>query len=239
MARPADALETARHARRALDLDDEVDGAHVDAELQAGGGDQRGEPARLQFLLDGDALLARDAAVVRAHEFLAGQLVQPLGEALGQAPAVGEDDRAVMAADELEDPWVDRRPDARPEVRACRRTAGSILRREELADRRHVVDRDDHLELERLARAGVDDRDLAVRSDAAEEPRDRLERPLRGGQPDPLERGARPARPKRLETLEAERQMRTALGAGDGVDLVDDDVLDATEDLATALVSMR
>ena len=43
-------------------------------------------------------------------------------------------------------------------------------------------------ELERLARAGVDDRDLAARPDAAEEAGDRLERPLGGRQPDPLQR---------------------------------------------------
>jgi hypothetical protein len=31
---PADALETARHRRRRLDLHHQVDGAHVDAELE-------------------------------------------------------------------------------------------------------------------------------------------------------------------------------------------------------------
>ena len=42
------------------------------------------------------------------------------------------------------------------------------------------------------------------------------------------------ARPgsQRLEPLEAEREVRAALGAGDRVDLVDDDVLDVAEDLA-------
>ena len=112
----ADALETARNARRAFDLDDEVHGAHVDAELQAGRRDQRGEPARLEFLLDEDPLLAGDAAMVRADQFLAGELVQTLREPFGQSAAVGEDDRAAMAPDELEDPWMDRRPDAGPGV---------------------------------------------------------------------------------------------------------------------------
>ena len=82
---PADALEAARDARRALDLDDEVDGAHVDAELEAGRGDQRGEAAGLELLLDLEPLLAGDAAVVGPDELLAGQLVEPLGEPLARA----------------------------------------------------------------------------------------------------------------------------------------------------------
>ena len=36
----ADALQPARDRLRRLDLDHEVDGAHVDAELERGGGDQ-------------------------------------------------------------------------------------------------------------------------------------------------------------------------------------------------------
>ena len=190
VAGPADALQAARDARRALDLDDEVDGAHVDAELEAGRGDQRGEPAGLELLLDEDALLAGDAAVVGADQLLAGELVEPLREPLREPPAVGEDDRAAVAADQLEDPRVDRRPDAGAHVAARGGATRLLLEREDLAQRGHVVDRDDDLEIERLARAGVDDRHLAVRPGPAEEPGDRLERPLRGGQPDPLHRAS-------------------------------------------------
>ena len=43
-----------------------------------------------------EALLAGDAAVVGADELLAGQLVESMGEPLAEAPAVGEDDRAVV-----------------------------------------------------------------------------------------------------------------------------------------------
>ena len=109
-----------------------------------------------------------------------------------------------------------------------------LLRRDALAHRRHVLDRHDHLEVERLAHPGIDDRDLAARPDAAEEPGDRLERPLRGRQADPLERSGRGARPvpERREALERQREMRSALRAGDRVDLVDDDRLDAAQRLA-------
>ena len=95
-ARP-DPLEAAGDARRALDLDDEVDRAHVDPELEARGRDECRQPAGLEFLLDLDALLAGDRPVVRAHELLAGQLVQSLSQALRQPAAVDEDDRAAMA----------------------------------------------------------------------------------------------------------------------------------------------
>ena len=156
--------------------------------------DERREPAGLQLLLDREALLAGDAAVVGADELLAGQLVEPLGQPLGKAAAVGEDDRAAMGPDQLQDPRVDRRPDARAEVRAGGRAAGLLVRGQDLAHGGHVVDRDDDLELERLAGAGVDDLDLSTRTDAGHEPPDRLERPLRGGEADPLRRPACPGR---------------------------------------------
>ena len=168
------------------------------------GGDQRREPARLELLLDGEALLARDAAVVGFDEFLAGQLVEALGESLGEAPAVDEDDRAAMAADELEDRGVDGRPDAGTGLRARGRAAGLFVGRQDLADGGHVLDRDDDLEFERLAGAGIDDGDLAAGADPAEEAADRLERPLRGGEADPLRGGVVPGRAEGLEAFQAE-----------------------------------
>ena len=69
--------------------------------------------------------------------------------------------------------------------------------------------------------------------DAAEEAGDRLERPLRRAEADPLRRARLPSRSRQvLEPFEAQREVRAALGAGDRVDLVDDHVLDAAEDLA-------
>ena len=184
----ADALQPGRDARRRLDEDDEVDGAHVDAELERGGRDDRRDPAGLEVLLDLEPLLARDRAVVGADELLAGQLVEALREPLGEAPAVREDDRAAVGADELEEARVDRGPDARAQVAERDRPAGLLLGRQDLAEPGHVLDRDDDLELERLAAAGIDDLDLAARPDPAEEPGDRLERPLGRREADALER---------------------------------------------------
>ena len=64
----ADALEAGGHRRRRLDLDDEVHRAHVDAQLQAGGGDHRGQTARLEIFLDERALFFGDRAVVGAGD---------------------------------------------------------------------------------------------------------------------------------------------------------------------------
>ena len=64
----ADPLQAAGHRLRRLDLDDEVDGAHVDPQLQRGGGDQAGELARLQHLLDQGPLLVGERAVVGAGD---------------------------------------------------------------------------------------------------------------------------------------------------------------------------
>ncbi len=80
-----------------------------------------------------------------------------------------------------------RRPDAATQ-RTCRRGAAHRLL-DHLAERAHVLDGDDDLDVERLADARVDDRDRPRRlcGAAPEEPGDLVERTLRRGQPDALE----------------------------------------------------
>ena len=229
--RAPDALQPARDRLRALDLDHEVDGAHVDAELERGRRDEARDLAGLQQLLDDEPLLARERAVVRAGELLAGELVDAKREPLGEAPVVDEDDRRAVRPHELEDRRIDRGPDraARPldadaHLDAVReRRDGERGRRRQLA---HVLDRDDDLEVELLADARVDELDLAAR--AGDEPADLLHRPLRRREPDALEGRVDEA----LEPLEREREMRAALRAGDGVHLVEDHRLDPAERLA-------
>ncbi len=138
-----DALQPARDRLRRLDLQHEIDGAHVDAELQRAGRDQARQLAGLQQLLDLRALLARERAVVGARDLdrrrasaasppsgvhlrrsLRGELVQPQREALGGAAVVDEDDRRAVLAHELEQLRVDRRPD-RARASTRRRAAGS------------------------------------------------------------------------------------------------------------------
>ena len=57
-------LQPAGHRRRRLDLDHQVHGAHVDAELQAGGGHHAAQPAGLEVVLDQGALVLGHGAVV-------------------------------------------------------------------------------------------------------------------------------------------------------------------------------
>ena len=135
MAGAADPLQPPRDRLRALDLDHEVDGAHVDPELERRGRDEAGDPAALQQLLDLDALLARERAVVGAREVAAGELVQPQREPLGEAAVVDEDDRRAVRLDEAKDLGVDRGPDrlarsldARGPSRRRRRGPGSRAR---------------------------------------------------------------------------------------------------------------
>ena len=107
----ADALQPACHRLRALDLDDEVDRAHVDAELERRGRDEARDLPRLQELLDDEPLLPRQRPVMRAGELLLGELVDPQREPLGEAAVVDEDDGGAVRTNELEDRRVDRRPD--------------------------------------------------------------------------------------------------------------------------------
>ena len=125
MAAAADALQAARDRRRRLDLDDEIDGAHVDAELERRGGDERPQRAGLEQVLDLHALRPGDRSVVRADERFARQLVERAGQALGQPPAVDEDQRRAMRANQLEQPRVDGRPDRRPRLADSGRAAGN------------------------------------------------------------------------------------------------------------------
>ena len=186
---------------------------------------------------------ARAMYVVRRRPstpLLRRQLVQPHGEPLRSAAAVHEDDRRAVLPDELEQLGIDRRPDR---ARRGGRLSEPGSRQVAAARRRaipvhagsaevgcvglgHAVDRHMDLQVERLAHAGVHDAALAPRPD--EEPADLLERPLGGGQPDPLER----ARGLLLEPLERERQVSAALGAGHGVDLVDDHRVRVGQELA-------
>ncbi len=209
---------------------DEVDRAHVDAELQRRRRDEARDLARLQELLDDEPLLARERPVVRPGDLLPCELVDPQREPLGEPPVVDEDDGRAVRADELEDRRVDRRPD-----RAALRSTptpistpsasgghGERGRRVELA---HVLDGNDDLEVELLAHAGVDELDLAP--GPGDETADLLHRSLRRREADALER----ALDQSLEPLEREREVSAALRSGDCVHLVEDDRLDPAQRL--------
>ena len=163
VSRAADPLQAARDRSGRLHLDHQVDGAHVDAELERRRGDDRPQASFLQRVLDLGPLFARERAVVRADQVLLGELVQPGGEAFGHAARVHEHDRRAMRADQLEQLRVDRRPDRRRRRRATvRRRPQDVGHRarslDDAPELGHVLDRDDDLDLHGLAVAGVDDR---------------------------------------------------------------------------------
>src|SRR5262249_16846786 len=97
----ADALEPPRDGLGRLDLDDEVDGSHVYAQLERAGRDEARQLAALEQLLDKRALLAGERAVVGARDGLIGELVERRGDALGRAAVVDEHDRRGVRAHEL------------------------------------------------------------------------------------------------------------------------------------------
>ena len=70
----ADPLQAAGHRLRRLDLDHEVDGPHVDAQLQRGGRDEARQLPRLEHLLDQGPLLVGERAVVGAGDFDVGRV---------------------------------------------------------------------------------------------------------------------------------------------------------------------
>ena len=92
--------------------------------------------------------------------------------------------------------------------------------------------RHDHLEVELLPRARVDEPD---RSRAGDEAADLLHRALRRGEADALDGRL----DQRLEALDSERQVRAALRPRNRVHLVEDQRVDVAQDLARAEVSIR
>ena len=191
VAGPADALQPARDRLRALDLDHEVDRAHVDAELERRGGDEARDLAGLQQLLDLDPLLARERAVVGARDRLVGELVEPQREPLGEPPVVDEDDRRAVLAHEVEQRRVDRRPD-RARGRLVAGVHRDVVGQHGLAEARGPSPGSRMSSSATTTSRSSSLRDARVdeldRPAARDEAADLLERPLRRGEADALER---------------------------------------------------
>ncbi len=222
VARTADALQAAGDRLRRLDLDDEVDGAHVDPELERRGRDQARDLPRLEQLLDLGPLLAGDRAVVGAGDLLLRELVQPEGEPLGEAAVVDEDDGGAVLAHEPEQLGVDRRPDRlRRARRRAEQSVAPARRRAPACPRRG-----------RRSRGRAPSRGPRPRARSAG-------RPPRSGRSPPAGAGSRTApircsgrSTRRSSRSTDEREVRAALRPGDGVHLVQDQRLDRAEVLA-------
>ena len=197
MARAPDALQAARNRLRRLDLDHEIDRSHVDPELEARRGDEARNPARLQILFDQNALLTCERAVMRARDLvprpvvaLVRELVEAQRQPLRETAVVDEHDRRAVRLHEPQELWIDGRPDRlraelRPSVHLLSVSRNGVGQRRGRAELAHVLDRDDHFQVELLAGAGVDDRD---RPAAGDELADLLDRPLGSRQTNALQR---------------------------------------------------
>ena len=150
---------------------------------------------------------------------LIGDLVEAVAQALGQPAGVGEDDRGAMGLDEVDDLLFDMRPDRRL-VAAVRRRRG--LGGRGSAQLSHVLDRDDHREVELLAGRRLDDLHLPLRGEIAG---DLVHRADRRRQADTAGR----ARQQLVETLQRQGEVRSPLRPRDGVHLVEDHRLDARQ----------
>ena len=159
------------------------------------------------------------------------ELVELRSQSFCSAAGVAEDDRRSVGQDPGEDLGVDARPDRRSTFGQRGRGRTGCELHLHLAERRHVLDRDHHLDLERLADAGIDDSHGALSTGflvAAEEFGDLLERPLGGRERNAL----RWTFGDLLEPLQGHHQVSAPLGRGHRVDLVDDDRLDADKGLS-------
>ena len=201
----------------------------------------------------------RGSVVLGCRELFVGdlvvELVQALGEPLGAAAVVDEDDRRGVLADQLQQLGVDRRPDRarvggrvqrgldRPRVDSVRACVGMFVLTADPAAPGGEAEEAGGTSGFCMSSTGTTicrSRSLRIPALTISHSRFGPTRNLR----DPLQRalGRREADPLRFrvalggdhvrEPLEGQRQVGAALGLGDGVDLVDDHGLDPGEDLA-------
>ena len=263
--RHAHPLQATGDAGRRLDLHDEVDGTHVDAELEAARGHDRRQPAGLEVLLD-------ELAVLLAHRPVMGpgqhggsaRAGARLRHDLGRGPraCVPRPAAATRSSSASADCWASssrscqislrrevsrsasRRELAKTSVERCCATRSTIRSSTcgqmdaRLSAPAAGPDRSSSTTSPRADMSAIGTTTSRSHSlvDGAGRPRpaprevarhlvDRLDR---RGQADALRRRLE----QRVEPLERQGEMGAAFRAGHGVDLVEDDGLDAGERLA-------
>ena len=211
----ADTLQGGCDGRGRLDEHDFIEVADVDAELQRVGGDDRLEFAFLEARLDLRADFPCQRAMVGVGQRRDRVVVELEGDLLGHAPRVGEEQRRVIAFDDVLETVRQRFPDLLAVVRGRARGL-----------------READPEVDRLLRRRLDDADGAPRTATAESTDvfgHVVERPDGGGQGDSLEFAGDLDQP-----LEAGHQLDAATVLDDRVDLVEDHRLHRRKRLAPA-----
>src|SRR3989442_10771423 len=90
MIRSANPLQQSRDRARRSNLNYEIDGANVDAELERSGGHQRTQLARLQTLFCRQSEFTSQTAMVRRYVLVAETFPEMSGYPLGHAPRIHE-----------------------------------------------------------------------------------------------------------------------------------------------------
>ncbi|CAB4902496.1 unannotated protein [freshwater metagenome] len=243
-----DALQTTGHRRRRLDLDHQIDCAHVDSELQTAGGHNAAQTTGLQIVFDQRALILADTAVVgpcqqrigtvvdvgcgahlrwwfvlgidSAADTFGVHLVEPRGESFREPARVGEDDARFVLEDEIDHLLLDVRPDRS----LSRGSGGGVRIRVGDAEFGHVLHGHLNRQVESLRCGWGDDLDGGG---TGEESAHFLVGAHRRGQADAL----RGLVQHRVEALEGHREVRATLRACHGVHLVDDHRIDLGQDV--------
>ena len=221
---PTDTLEQGRDRTGRADLADQLDGTHVDAELERSSSDEGAQIAGSESCLDPPASLGRQAPVVGGHDELGvieaivratEAFGEEMGNPFGKPTGVDEDQRRTVlehvAGDGIED----------------------LVHLPVAGHRLELVEGKLKFEVEGAVAHRIDDHRLgSTRSGPAEQARHRREGALGGREADSLERATR-LLDEPIEPLQAHREVASALVSSQCVDLIDDHRPDAREHLAT------
>ena len=134
----ANALHAAGHRGRGFDLNNKIDGTHVDAQFEGGGGAQGLDLARLQLLFDHRPLGGGQRSVMGSGDGFSRQFVERTGKSLGHLAAVDEEDGRVPLPDQLQQARMDGVPDGGAARCLRGRSTGDFLHGIEA---RHIFDR--------------------------------------------------------------------------------------------------
>jgi hypothetical protein len=205
----AHALQRGGNGARRAEQAGEIDRAHVDAELQRGGGHYQAQLAGFQPLLGVEAARPAQARVMRGDALRAQALGEVPGHPLDETPRVDEHQGGAVRAGHLGHAVVDLLP---------------LLVR---AHRAQLVAQDLDSEIH-VAALAPRPRSRASAGWPDEQPRRRLDRAHRGGQAHALKprHAAARRRDQLVQPLERQREMSAALVARHRVDLVHDDGAD-------------
>jgi len=111
MAGTANALHAACDGGWSFDLNDKVDGTHVDAEFESGRGTESFDLTGPELLFDDGSLIGGERTVVGASDLFAGKVVECTGQSLGNLTAIDEQDGRLALTDEFKQAGMNRIPD--------------------------------------------------------------------------------------------------------------------------------